>query len=136
MTELTDKMRTCAAYLCGEAKAGDGSLRDFGRAIIDAAALLNEAADLLEATPAPLGEPVKIIEPIKSGADWMEPLAYPPGSPPGTWVGAGDTLPTANPYRSPRTCPHCDSRATKTVRRIGGRMMLECPACGLQWEWQ
>jgi hypothetical protein len=119
MTDLTDKMRTCAAYLCGEAKAGDGSLRDFGRAIIDAAALLNEAADLLEAYRfGDSGEPMEIIPPMK-------PI----------WASAGDTLPVANPSRTPHTCPNCDSRATKTVLRSGNKLVLVCPVCAVQWEY-
>ena len=127
MTELTDKMRTCAAYIMSrphDAPMPTEHLLD------DAASLLIEASNLLEAAPAPLGEPVKIIEPITPAQ--VQAIAEFRG----TWTSAGDTLSVANPYRTPRTCPHCDSRAIKTVRRIGGRMMLECPACGLQWEWQ
>jgi len=122
MTNLTNRMRTCAAHL---ASAGIGAN---GQAIDDATALLIEAADALEAAPAPapLGEPMAIIETVVGTTPAEISL----------WLAPGDPLPglQRSGTVSPRACPKCDSRATKTVRRIEGRMMLECPACDAQWE--
>jgi len=120
MTDLTDRMRTCAAHL---ASAGIGAN---GQAIDDATALLIEAADALEALPPPVGEPMEIIPPVVGTTPAEISL----------WLAPGDPLPglQRSGTVSPRACPKCDSRATKTVRRIEGRMMLECPACDAQWE--
>jgi hypothetical protein len=132
MTDLTDRMRTCAAYIMerprGEPMPTDRAELDEVLARIelvldDAAVLLIEASDLLEATPAPLGEPMPILEPVTLP------------TPPSLWVAPGGPLPGIQSGTvSPRACPRCDSRAMKTLRRREGRMMLECPACTHTWE--
>jgi len=123
MTELTDRMRTCAARIVAVASEGDVVYND-------AADLLIEASNALEAVPTPLGEPMEIIPPVAPRPS----IEFGLGS--ATWLAPGDTLPKANPYRSANTCPKCDSRANKTVRREGSVLMLICPACGHQWRYQ
>jgi len=123
VTELTDRMRTCAAYIMSrphDAPMPTEHLLD------DAAELLIAASDLLEAAPAPLGEPMKILEPVKPPA-----VAAPSGP---AWVDAGSALPVPNPYRSQNTCPYCDSRANKTVRVTAGIALISCPACDRSWQ--
>ena len=147
MTDLTDKLRTCAAYILGRAKEDDPWAVEF--VSYDTADLLIEASNVLDMVSEPLGEPMEILEPIpppssnelKSGADWIKPLAYPPGSPPqGVWTtNAGDLppVPTGPPSkRPPRVCPQCDSRAVKRVIREGSQLFLSCPVCAATWNYQ
>jgi hypothetical protein len=122
MTELTDKMRTCAAYIMSrphDAPMPTEHLLD------DAAGLLNSAADLLEAPPPPLGEPMEIIEPP------------PPGfaidrTPSAIWTD--NQLPQSTPRR-PSVCPKCDSHAGKTVVKVSRVVMLQCPVCDHTWKY-
>ena len=130
MTDLTDRMRTCAAYIRKRKEAGDHEM-----VASDAADLLIEAAEALESTSDPLGEPMALLEPI--------PPPPPPTvdrRPSGVWTTGLDTLPppvAAPPsYRHPRVCPQCDSRATKRVVRDGNRIILSCPVCGTAWEYK
>jgi hypothetical protein len=131
VTDLTDRMRTCAAHLCtidaleiSEAKY---------EAIIDAVELLNEASNLLEASRTdwrPLGEPMEVIPP--------QPVVALPSDTPitgGTWIAPGGPLPGLKQSGtvSMRTCPKCDSRAAKRVSRQGSHRMIVCPACGEVW---
>jgi hypothetical protein len=113
MTELTDRMRTCAAHML----AGDTE----GRAQRDAIDLLIEASNALELRPEPLGEPMAIIPP---------PQLRPMGLTDPIEPAAGPTAPPR-----PRTCPKCDSRAAKRVRRQDKRIMLICPACSHEWPY-
>jgi len=133
VTDLTDRMRTCAAFLCGEAKAGDGSLRDFGKAIIDARDLLIAAAHEIDILTGPidLGEPMEVIPPVVT-----PPPVVAQTSP--MWVDPGGPLPgvTHSGTVSPRACPKCGSRANKRVTRVDKVMMLVCPACGHQWRYR
>ena len=142
MTELTNRMRTCAAHILAHQTADDFTVyRDAADLLIeasnmldavptDAVDLLTEARNMLEATPAPPGEPMEIIPPVAPRPS----IEFGLGS--ATWLAPGDTLPKANPYRSASTCPNCDSRASKTARREGSVLMLICPACGHQWRYQ
>ena len=144
MTILTDRMRTCAAFI--QARPNDAPmptehLLDDAAALLleaselldavpaDATDLLTEASNILEAMPAPRGEPMEIIPPVAPRPS----IEFGLGN--ATWLAPGDTLPKANPYRSANTCPNCDSRAHKTVRRYKNRLTLECPACGQQWDY-
>ena len=141
MTELTDRMRTCAAHILAHQTADDFTVyRDAADLLIeasnmldavptDAVDLLTEARNMLETIPASLGEPMEIIPPVAPRPS----IEFGLGS--ATWLAPGDTLPKANPYRSANTCPNCDSRANKTVRRYKNRLTLECPACGQQWDY-
>ncbi|HXI36229.1 MAG TPA: hypothetical protein VNH80_04895 [Burkholderiales bacterium] len=134
-------MRTCAAHILAHQTADDFTVyRDAADLLIeasnmldavptDAVDLLTEARNMLEATPAPPGEPMEIIPPVAPRPS----IEFGLGS--ATWLAPGDTLPKANPYRSANTCPNCDSRAHKTVRRYKNRLTLECPACGQQWDY-
>lgn len=127
MTDLTDRMRTCAAYMLDEAGPGETEMQ--WQAIYRAAAdLLIEASNALEAAPPPLGEPMAII---KQKVDEIAAEVS-------TWIAPGGTLPGVKRSGtiSPRACPKCDSRAGKTVRRIENKMMLVCPACGETWEFK
>ena len=141
MTELTNRMRTCAAHILAHQTADDFTVyRDAADLLIeasnmleavpaDAVDLLAEARNMLETIPAPPGEPMEIIPPVAPRPS----IEFGLGS--ATWLAPGDTLPKANPYRSANTCPNCDSRAHKTVRRYKNRLTLECPACGQQWDY-
>lgn len=138
MSDLTDRMRTCAAAMLTE---NFDAWREYeneqqARILRDAAALLLEAATLLDCV-ADRGE----IIPIVNQPEPMEIIEPPPAGfdidrkPTGTWVDSNSALPIANPYRSKRTCPNCDSRAQKIVRHYKNRLTLECPVCGQQWDY-
>lgn len=132
MTDLTDRMRTCAAYIMSrphDAPMPTEHLLD------DAAALLIEASNALELVQAartadalfrgaPTDAPMQIIPPgNQMAADRIPPLPYHEG------------LAIAQERLNPRACPRCDSRSAKKVRRQGRQLMLQCPVCGEQWEW-
>jgi hypothetical protein len=127
-------MRTCAAYIAS--RPNDAPMPT-EHLLDDAADLLIEASNVLEAAPAPLGEPMEIIPPL--------PEPPPPSAPPpvvGTpqWTGV-DLAPSNSPHmaasrRPPHACPKCDSRANKKVVREGNAMMLGCPVCGAKWQWK
>jgi len=125
MTELTDRMRTCAAYILQRKERGDQWAAEI--VALDAVDLLIEASNLLaEKIPAePLGEPMKILEAALDAH--MTHIRDP-----ATWVGPHDTLPQP---RSPKACPQCDSRAHKKVFRQGRRLMLACPVCAKEWPY-
>jgi hypothetical protein len=139
MTDLTDRLRTCAAYILGRAKAEDPWALEF--VSHDTADLLIEASNILEMTPQPLGEPMAILEPVTA-----KPASKPPPDlasnavPRAVWTtNAGDlpAVPTGKPSKRPaRVCPQCDSRATKRVYREGSLLMLACPVCGAGWEYK
>jgi len=128
MTDLTDRMRTCAAAIVADDDHGDMRL-----VMEDAAALLIEASNALEQCEAtgeacvPLGEPMEIIPPIVA-------QPQPPEIPTQVWTDLA--LPTLQRGGtiSPRACPVCDSRANKTVRRVSCAMMITCQVCGHEWE--
>jgi hypothetical protein len=121
-------MRTCAAHLATASVVANPA------AIDDAAALLLAAATEIELLTGPidLGEPMEVIEPAVLGVAKLDPETMKPISP-AVWVSGGDTLPVANPYRGPHTCPKCDSRANKTVRKKGKSLWLVCPVCEHAW---
>ena len=127
MTDLTDRMRTCAAAIV--AGAPDQPFMEWQLVYRDAADLLIAAATEIELLTGPidLGEPMAVIP---AAARQMPEL---PGA---AWVAAGDTLPVANPYRGRHTCPKCDSRAGKTVRRVENKLMIKCPVCSETWEYK
>jgi hypothetical protein len=139
MTDLTDRMRTCAAYIL---KAATADERDAGTefalnmAARDAADLLIEASNVLEIAlrDAVLGDPMEIIPPVVVQADASE--SFIPKSQHGAWIAPGGPLPGVKHSGtiSPRACPKCDSRANKTVYRRNKHFVLECPACGHVWE--
>jgi hypothetical protein len=123
MTDLTDRMRTCAAYLRSNEPIG---------AILDAADLLIEAADALEKfVVEPAHEAIKAqleqlgMQPMKI----IEPKPPTPTSPPTTFHDPGP--PAEIPTHSSRSCPSCGSRANKNVHVNG--MKLECPVCSFTW---
>src|SRR6187431_3290118 len=119
MTDLTNRMRTCAAAILAQKdKGGLGEPWVTEVVAADAADLLTEASNMLETIPASLGELMEIIPPVAPRPS----IEFGLGS--ATWLAPGDTLPKANPYRSANTCPNCDSRANKTARREGSVIML------------
>jgi len=137
MSDLTDRMRTCAATIVAGEFEYEGKLR----AMYDAADLLIEAAEALEPASDPLGEPMALLEPLPPPraetykATWVTEAG---GAPQAVWT-AGDlpAVPTGKPsHRHPRVCPNCDSRATKRVYRDGNKVMLACPACAHAWEYR
>ena len=93
--------------------------------------MLIEAAIQLEAAPAALGEPMEIIPAVPT---MVNPAAIQSEA----WIAPGGPLPglKTSGTVSPRACPRCDSRTTKTVRLVNKRMMLTCPVCGLEWPFQ
>ena len=133
MTELTDRMRTCAAYL------GSKAIDDLPNEVIEEAAkLLIEAADelgLYDMQNPPTDLPMEIIPPSEAARVAPEetvPHRPAASGPPGAmWYGE-EILPVARALRGP--CPACDSRTHKTVRAIGGKLELECPVCGTRWQ--
>ena len=133
MTDLTDRMRTCAAFIAS--RPNDAPMPT-EHLLDDAADLLIEASNTIEAIPPPLGEPMEIIEPKPptSSSGHYLPDNH-PASP--VWIDPGGALPTAKPgARNPRTCPQCDSRANKRVFRDGAKLFLSCPVCAHAWEYQ
>jgi len=138
MTDLTDRMRTCAAYIRKRKEAGDHEM-----VASDAADLLIEASNLIE--QAQLGtvvvskedaeflglEPMEILKPIAPSTSVR---------PAGVWTTGLDTLPPPVPgppsYRHPRVCPQCDSRAHKRVFRENNKVFLACPVCAAAWEYR
>jgi hypothetical protein len=136
VTDLTDRLRTCAAYILARAKAEDPWAVEF--VSHDTADLLIEASNILEGAPQPLGEPMAILPETKVVA---KPSDTPvTGVPRAVWTtNAGDLppVPGGPPSKRPaRVCPQCDSRATKRVYREGSLLMLACPACGAGWEYK
>jgi hypothetical protein len=140
MTDLTDRMRTCAAFLVSRPRRNSGqawvdAFSGIEDALNDAAALLIEASNLLEQPIGQieahnaleqLGAPMPTIPPgNQMAADRIQPLPYHEG------------LAIAKERLNPRACPKCESRGAKTVRvrRQGNQLMLQCPVCGEQWQW-
>jgi hypothetical protein len=129
MTNLTDRMRTCAAYIMGTPREEENILLD------DAAKLLVEGAheiDVLIGSVVPghsvpgMGDPMEIIEP---------PVVTPPpvvAQTSAMWIG-DDLRPIPNAPKNLNACPKCDSRATKTVRKRGKSLWLVCPVCEHAW---
>ena len=142
MTELTDRMRTCAAYLA----AINGEAALFENALRDASDMLLEASNVLENIPPPLGEPMAIIEAKPAAQKPANDLPAitghsEPPVPKAVWItNAGDLppVPTGSKpaYRPPRVCPACDSRANKRVFRQDNTVFLACPVCAHAWEYK
>jgi hypothetical protein len=132
MTDLTDKMRTCAAYLLSDLNQSSPATRD-------AVDLLLEASNALEAIPPPLGEPMEIIPPVAVKPAVLPDMAQ-SSLPRATWTtNAADLppVPSGPPSVRPnRVCPSCDSRAHKRVYREGSRIFLSCPVCATAWEYR
>lgn len=136
MTELIDRMRTCAAFLLAaeydiEQPGDDEATTIRRRAIRHAAELLSEASNILpagEEAPsdgrlyadhsAGLGEPWSIIPPPTINDQTTR-----------LWLKGREV-------RSSNACPRCDSRAGKKVNRVGRALMLTCPACSHEWQYQ
>ncbi len=151
MSDLTDRMRTCAAYILSrKGEWSDELLTE------DAVALLLEASNVLEKIPEPLGTPMEVIPPaVKAVQDmWQAPKVVPDRTlggdndegyrtpvPRATWTTNAADLPAVPTggkpsYRPPRVCPACDSRANKRVFRDGHKVMLGCPVCAHAWEYR
>jgi ribosomal protein L37AE/L43A len=147
MTDLTDRMRTCAAYLLTTQLVGDND------AVKDAAELLIEASNELQ--------PVETIPPPPPGFSidrspspmWRPPFPHtdvmaqaasehsgiPAGHLPPPPVAARVARAVEQMRereRSPSTCPKCDSRAAKKVYREARKLMLACPVCGERWQYK
>lgn len=128
MTDLTDRMRTCAAMLAAEDftkwRIYENETQD--RLIRSVESLLIEAAEELEKPiEARLGEPMAVIEPPPPNYSInREPQAF--------WVNDGlKSIPNAP--ASKNACPSCDSRASKIVQVHGKSLHLTCPVCGHSW---
>jgi hypothetical protein len=119
MSELTDKMRTCAAFMIAEVipHIDDWRITETNpkheRVMRDAVDLLIEASNALEIDAAvDLGEPMAIIPPLPPRVE-------------------NPDLPV-----NPRACPTCGIHAANIVRRQGAHLMLSCPACGTSWAFK
>ena len=138
MSDLTDRMRTCAAFILR------GEDHKHAQIYSDAADLLIEASNALEAIPPPLGEPMEIIEakplPPRGSDERKVAREEAIGRLTGAWIDPGGALPTVSELtplkRHPRVCPTCDSRANKKVVRLDAKLMLVCPVCSATWEWK
>ena len=131
MSELTDRMRTCATRIQTVCGPDDIVYNDAAALLLLAATELEnppvvlqpwlpiEAPTPLETTKAAPEKTVweQVIASDLSGAAWIDP-------------GVPD-LPTQPLSRN--ACPKCDSRAQKTVRVKERMMIVGCPACGHQW---
>jgi hypothetical protein len=129
VSELTDRMRTCAAYILDRKNEGEQWAVEI--VALDAVDLLVEASNMLtvhEAVQNPQGEPMELLQPIPANPPPVAPAAAADA----TWVGPHDSLPQP---RSPKACPQCDSRAHKKVFRSGRRLMLACPVCAKEWPY-
>ena len=129
MSELTDRMRTCAAYILDRKNEGDPWAAEI--VALDAVDLLVEASNQLSVhlPVEPEAQLMEILQPVASSAP--PPAEAPIQASDATWVGPHDTLPS----RSPKACPQCDSRAHKKVFRQGRRLMLACPVCAKEWPY-
>jgi hypothetical protein len=119
MTDLTDRMRTCAAFMLSKDLKGEG---DLSHAFRDAADLLIEASNVIEATtPSMKNTPQNEQQWGVADANNLASIL---------------AVQRETRTRSPRACPKCDSRANKRVDRVGSKLMLTCPVCGEKWEWR
>ena len=129
MSELTDRMRTCAAYILDRKNEGDPWAAEI--VALDAVDLLVEASNQLS-VHLPVEPEAQLMEILQPVAPAPPPAEAPMQASDATWVGPHDTLPAP---RSPRACPQCDSRAHKKVFRQGRRLMLACPVCAKEWPY-
>lgn len=107
MSDLTDRMRTCAAYIMSRPNDAPVPTEHL---LEDAADLLIAASNALETMPADLGEPMALL----------------PAPPPR--VATPPTLPSA-----PRACPNCGAHTANIVRRVGAQLLLTCASCNTQF---
>ncbi len=143
MSELTDKLRTCAAHVLAQEIKGE----HWAAMIVKTSAvdLLLEAANVLDGadgapkTPAEVAQAVDYAD--KAAA---APRPYNPYTDVGPLTSVGSfnaaDLPTVGAVqthpRSPKACPQCDSRAAKKVTRVGNRLILHCSVCAKEWPYQ
>ena len=129
---LTDRMRTCAAYILQREGKGDPWAIDLVTS--DAADLLIEASNILTLqTAEDIGKPMEILQP-EPPIDELN-VVKGPGD---LWIAPGGQLPglSHSGTVSPRACPQCGTHTPKKVRRVGKRMMITCPACTTEWPFQ
>ena len=124
MTDLTDRMRTCAAHCVALSLHGRDD--EEGLVMRDAADLLIAAAHEIDILTGPidLGEPMEVIPPVVAQTSPM-------------WVAPGGQIPLEwARHRSKTACPKCDSRTQKKVyRTIDRTAMLVCPVCAHEWQY-
>jgi hypothetical protein len=143
VSELTDKLRTCAAHVLAQEIKGE----HWAAMIVKTSAvdLLLEAANVLDGADGAL-KPQGRQEPDNPAEVEVVPPPPSPYNPyvdwgPVTSVGAFNAadLPTVGATqtrsRSPKACPQCDSRAAKKVTRVGNRLVLHCPVCAKEWPY-
>lgn len=125
MSELTDRMRTCAAAIEASKK---GSVWDLALVANDAISLLSQAADLLDRPEPP--ELLKVPELLGPMPAAPPPQALDGEVLPPMWVG------TDLPPPAPLRCPSCGAVTARTVKRIARSrtVALICPVCSHQWE--
>ena len=142
MSELTDRMRTCAEFLQTCDLLGDLELRNDVseyKAVHNAIELLREAATELENPPVVLQPWVPIeaptpsegarVAPEKTVQEWLIASDLSGAA----WIDPGvPDLPTQPLNKN--ACPKCDSRATKKVHATKSGFRLECRVCGHTWK--
>jgi len=135
VNDLMARMRTCAAFLVSRPQRNSGqawvdAFSGTEDALNDAAALLIEAASMLEqlAPPPDLGPPMEIIKPLPA-----QPIQKKIPELSSAFVDPG--VAPRNLLVSRNACPKCDSRANKIVHRGEGNILLECPVCGARWKY-
>ena len=132
MTEedLPARMRTCSAFIRNTLIDGPMPTQHL---LEDVALLLEQGADKIDRLEPPkpedLGPLMEIIKPLPA-----QPIQKPLPEMAAVFVDPG--VPDAPNAPSARTCPQCDSRANKTVRRVGDWLELECPVCGTRWNYR
>jgi len=130
VNDLTARMLTCATritQLMSHNRDDDlitvnpVLVKDAGNLLIEAAAALDQLIP-----PPDLGPLMEILEPPPENFTLDRSLNP-------FWADPG--VPDAPSAPNPRTCPKCDSRATKTVHRMDNWLELECPVCGTRWKY-
>lgn len=124
MTDLTDRMRTCAAFI--QNRPHDAPMPT-EHLLDDAAELLLSAATEIELLTGPidLGEAIEIIPPVVTPPPVVAQTSA-------MWIG-DDLKPIPNAPPSKNACPKCDSRAQKQIRKKGKSLWLVCPVCEHAW---
>jgi len=126
MSDLPARMLTCAAFIRSRPHEGEDAY------LGDVITLLEQGADRILTLEPPEkvdpGETMEILKPLPE-----KPIHTPLPDLPATFVDPGMSSLPSKPGSN--ACPRCDSRATKTVRRLDRAFMLECPVCGELWPY-
>ena len=132
MSDLTDRMRTCAAAIMTEDFAQnrifDNDAQD--RIVRDAAELLVEASNLIEpiVERAIAATEAQKLHPAMSQDERTRMVGE-------LW----EMIPPKPPAKrepGPRDCPACGNQEPKRADVADRRIRLTCPQCTHQWQWR